>query len=105
MSYACSFIGEITLDHQLYSMVIYFSASRFEYWLLGKFLNINPELGLTTDGQCGFTHKQILQMWGSPENLNTINSFTKKLKGLDLSFEEIALLRGIVVLSRGMLYM
>lgn len=75
-------------------------ASRFEYWLLGKYLQINPELGVTANENFGFTHKQILQMWGNPENMDAIHNFTKKLKKLDLTFEEIALMRGIVVLSR-----
>ena len=75
-------------------------ASRFEYWLLGKFVHINPELGVTSVEGCGFTHKQIVQMWGSPDNIKSIHDFSKKLKNLDLTFEEIALLRGVVVLSR-----
>jgi hypothetical protein len=40
-------------------------------------------------------------MWGSPDNIKSIHDFSKKLKNLDLTFEEIALLRGVVVLSRG----
>ncbi|CAC5375442.1 NR1F2 [Mytilus coruscus] len=75
-------------------------ASRFEYWLLGKFLSINPDMKFTADEKCGYTHTQVEQMWGSPENIETVNNFTRKLKKLDLTFEEIALLRGVIVLSR-----
>ncbi|CAG2225886.1 unnamed protein product [Mytilus edulis] len=75
-------------------------ASRFEYWLLGKFLSINPDKKFTADEKCGYTHTQVEQMWGSPENIEIVNNFTRKLKKLDLTFEEIALLRGVVVLSR-----
>lgn len=69
--------------------------------MLGKFLSINPDKKFTADEKCGYTHTQVEQMWGSPENIEIVNNFTRKLKKLDLTFEEIALLRGVVVLSRG----
>lgn len=64
-------------------------------------MNHNPDKKFSADENCGLTHKQIEQMWGSPENIDAVSNFTRKLKKLDLSFEEIALLRGVVVLSRG----
>ncbi|XP_052064867.1 uncharacterized protein LOC127704713 [Mytilus californianus] len=75
-------------------------AARFEYWLLGKFLTNNPDMKFAADENSGLTHKQVEQMWGSPENIEIVNNFTRKIKKLDLTFEEIALLRGVVVLSR-----
>jgi hypothetical protein len=49
------------------------------------------ELGVTSVEGCGFTHKQIVQMWGSPDNIKSIHDFSKKLKNLDLTFEEISI--------------
>lgn len=73
-------------------------AARFEYWMLGHYLHYNPELDVNVGYEIKQTKTDSIKMWGSEEAWNTVNAFSKSLLDLNLSFEEIALLRGIVIL-------
>ena len=75
--------------------------SRFEIWIVGahKFFNTDLEV---TSGPLGRTfHKEELsKLWGT-EYMDLLFQFCGKMQKLELSFQEIAILKCVVLLFAG----
>ncbi|XP_060070018.1 vitamin D3 receptor-like [Ylistrum balloti] len=74
--------------------------SRFEYWILGHYLHINPDLGCNVGLEIKFHREETIQYWGSEDIVNGQEHFARVMHKLALSYEEIAVLRAIVIVFR-----
>ncbi|KAK3101350.1 hypothetical protein FSP39_002900 [Pinctada imbricata] len=73
-------------------------ASRFEYWFLGHFVTVNNELGVSL----GPDHKpskmdECKRLFGCGDMVTRASEITATLQSLNLSCEEVCILRGIVL--------
>lgn len=75
-------------------------ASRFEYWILGHYLHINPDLGVNVGMEIKTHREETIQYWGSEDIVIGQENFARIMHKLALSYEEIAVLRAIVILFR-----
>lgn len=75
-----------------------------EYWFLVKHKMINTELNVITDSyqfdNVGM-HKEIHTIFHSAEAIEETFKLTKTLQSLDLTEEEVAVIRGIVLTFTG----
>lgn len=74
--------------------------SRFEYWLLGHYLHMNPDLGVSVGWEIKMHREESIKYWGSEDGFRRQEDFARTMFKLNLSYEEIAVLRGIVILFR-----
>ncbi|XP_033751542.1 retinoic acid receptor alpha-like [Pecten maximus] len=75
-------------------------ASRFEYWILGHYLHMNPDLGVNVGVEIKFHREESIHYWGSEDIVNSQEQFARIMHKLALSYEEIAVLRAIVIVFR-----
>ena len=80
----------------------FFSASRFEFWFLGSYRLMNPELKVATgyNGAC-YHIEELSRIWDR-DFLEAVFSFSACLQKLNLEDDEIGLIRAIIIMSVGM---
>ncbi|XP_061166811.1 uncharacterized protein LOC133175721 [Saccostrea echinata] len=77
-------------------------ASRFEYWLMGEHLHINTEMKVIyyPDTKAQLTRDDIIMIFGEPEAVDQCIEFAASLQKLKLTYEEVAVLKAIVITFR-----
>ncbi|XP_062615629.1 uncharacterized protein LOC134277318 [Saccostrea cucullata] len=77
-------------------------ASRFEYWLMGEHLHINTEMKVIyyPDTKAQLTRDDIIMIFGEPEAVDQCIEFAASLQKLKLTYEEVAVLKAIIITFR-----
>lgn len=79
------------------------SAARFEYWLMGEHVHINTEMKVIyyPDSKAQLTRDDIIMIFGEPEAVDRCIEFAASLQRLKLTYEEVAVLKAIIITFRG----
>ncbi|XP_069133510.1 vitamin D3 receptor-like [Argopecten irradians] len=85
--------SDLSLDDQA-ALV---KSSRFEFWFWGFYRFINADLGITTNlkGNC-YHIRELFKLWDETF-ITTLFSFVRSVQKLNLSAQEIAIIRCIIV--------
>ncbi|XP_022303841.1 nuclear receptor ROR-gamma-like isoform X2 [Crassostrea virginica] len=77
-------------------------AARFEYWLMGEHVHINTELKVIyyPDTKAQLTREDIVMIFGEPEAVDRCMEFSASLQKLRLTYEEVAVLKAIIITFR-----
>lgn len=62
---------------------------------------MNPDLGVSVGWEIKMHREESIKYWGSEDGFRRQEDFARTMFKLNLSYEEIAVLRGIVILFRG----
>ncbi|XP_048728825.2 uncharacterized protein LOC125646523 isoform X2 [Ostrea edulis] len=77
-------------------------AARFEYWLMGEHVHINTELKVIyyPDTKAQLTRDDIVMIFGESEAVDRCIEFAASLQKLKLTYEEVAVLKAIILTFR-----
>lgn len=77
-------------------------AARFEYWLMGEHVHINTEMKVIyyPDSKAQLTRDDIIMIFGEPEAVDRCIEFAASLQRLKLTYEEVAVLKAIIITFR-----
>lgn len=86
----------------MYINVFMFSSPdcEHEYWVLGHFTHYHPELNATIGHEIQVSLENNEKIFGQPSSEELLKMFCS-LKNMDFRYQEVIILRGIVLFSRG----